>query len=161
MPITFNADEIFGMAEQIERNGAAFYRRSARSIPSASELLLRLAAMEDQHFAVFSRMHQEVNAREAEPLAADPEAEAALYIKDMADGRIFDLKKDPSETLKKDATFEDVLRKALDIEKDSIVFYLGIKDATGKKEGKAKIEAIIKEEMRHLTDLSKELKKIA
>ncbi len=29
MPQRFNADEIFEIAEQIERNGAAFYRRAA------------------------------------------------------------------------------------------------------------------------------------
>ena len=29
MPITFNADEIFEMAEEMERNGAWFYRRAA------------------------------------------------------------------------------------------------------------------------------------
>jgi len=29
MPQRFNEDEIFEIAEQIERNGAAFYRRAA------------------------------------------------------------------------------------------------------------------------------------
>jgi len=51
MGYDFNADEIFEMAEQIERNGASFYRKSAESIddPAEKKLLLDLAAMEDEH----------------------------------------------------------------------------------------------------------------
>jgi len=51
----FNADEIFEMAEQIERNGAKFYRRAAEQVtsPDGSELLLNLAVMEDVHEKTF------------------------------------------------------------------------------------------------------------
>ena len=31
MPITFNANEIFEMAEEMERNGARFYRKAAEN----------------------------------------------------------------------------------------------------------------------------------
>jgi len=45
MSITFNADEIFEIAEEIERNGAKFYRDAAQNAKNASikELLLDLA----------------------------------------------------------------------------------------------------------------------
>ena len=51
MSITFNADEIFEMAEQIERNGAKFYREAAENASDADvkEMLLSMAAMEDGH----------------------------------------------------------------------------------------------------------------
>ena len=44
MSITFNADEIFEMAEQIERNGATFYREAAGNTLDADvkEMLLSL-----------------------------------------------------------------------------------------------------------------------
>ena len=32
MAITFSMDEIFAMAERIERNGVAFYRKAAKGV---------------------------------------------------------------------------------------------------------------------------------
>ncbi len=62
MAITFNADEIFEMAEQIERNGARFYRDAAAQITDAEnkEFLESLGEMEDTHLAIFSAMRTEV-----------------------------------------------------------------------------------------------------
>ena len=44
----FNVDEIYEIAEQLERNGAKFYRQAARIAPNdkARELMNSLAAME-------------------------------------------------------------------------------------------------------------------
>ena len=58
MSITFNADEIFEMAEQIERNGAAFYREAAgiTSDADVKEMLLSLAAMEEGHQKTFAQI---------------------------------------------------------------------------------------------------------
>ena len=58
MPMPFNADEVFEMAEQIEVNGARFYRASADKFPALKELLLELAAMEDDHQKTFAAMHE-------------------------------------------------------------------------------------------------------
>ena len=44
MSMPFNADEVFEMAEQIERNGGKFYRAAAKKFPEVSKLLLNLAA---------------------------------------------------------------------------------------------------------------------
>ena len=49
MAIPFNADEVFEMAEQIERNGGMFYRAAADKFPAVRELLLKLAKWEDDH----------------------------------------------------------------------------------------------------------------
>lgn len=46
---------------------------------------------------------------------------------------------------------------AIGLEKDSIVFYLGMKEAVPQRSGRDKIEGIIKEEMRHMATLSREL----
>ena len=48
MSVAPTADEIFEMAEQIERNGARFYRRAAQGFTDsrAGRRLLDLAAME-------------------------------------------------------------------------------------------------------------------
>ena len=69
----------------------------------------------------------------------------------------FDLKKDPSEQLRGKETVEDILKMAIEAEKNSIVFYLGLKDFVPSKAGKDKVEEIIKEEMSHIAVLNRKL----
>ena len=159
MGIQFSADEIFEMAEQIERNGAKFYHKAADGVDDKSEasILLDLAAMEEDHEKTFAAMRKELSGGEVEPTAFDPQGEAALYLQAFADGHVFDPKADPSEKLTGKETFDDILRIAIGLEKDSIVFYLGIRDAVKKKQGKEKVDDIIKEEMSHVSGLSKQL----
>jgi rubrerythrin len=159
MGIHFNADEIFEMAEQIERNGAKFYRKAAKSADDAGtrEVLLELAAMEDDHERTFASMRAELSSEERLPVTFDPEGEAALYLQAMADGYVFDIRSDPSELLTGKETLADILRTAIGLEKDSIVFYLGIRDMVPERLGKEKVNDIIKQEMSHITILSKKL----
>ncbi|MBL7153969.1 MAG: rubrerythrin, partial [Phycisphaerae bacterium] len=67
MPMPFNADEVFEMAEQIEVNGARFYRAAAKKFPALDQMLLELAAMEDEHQRTFAAMRAELSAAEQEP----------------------------------------------------------------------------------------------
>jgi rubrerythrin len=159
MSIHFNADEIFEMAEQIERNGAKFYRKVAGKTEEAGvrQMLMDLAAMEDQHEKTFASMRAELSAEDRTPVTFDPEGEAALYLQAMADGYVFDIRADPSETLTGEETTPEVLRIAIGLEKDSIVFYLGIREMVRATLGKDKIDRIIKEEMGHVRDLSHKL----
>ena len=52
---------------------------------------------------------------------------------------------------------KNILKEAILAEKDSIVFYLGMKDFVPEKFGKNRIEKIIKEEMGHIKLLSNQL----
>lgn len=159
MSLDFNADEIFKMAEQIERNGARFYRKAADGTDDthSEQMLLDLAAMEDNHEKLFSLMRQDLSKAEREETTFDPYGEAAVYLRAMADGAVFDVKGDPSERLTGGETMEEILKIAIGLEKDSIVFYLGLKELVPERLGKPKVEAIIKEEMKHITDLNKTL----
>jgi rubrerythrin len=159
MSILFSADEILRVAEQIERNGARFYRRASHGFTDARarQLLLDIAAMEDQHEKVFAAMREELLQQEREPRVPDPYGEAILYVQGMADGHVFDVRKDPSERLTGKETMEDILRTAIGLEKDSIVFYLGIKEMVPERLSKQRIDDIIKEEMGHIAVLSKEM----
>ena len=158
MGMPFNADEVFEMAEQIERNGARFYRAAAKKFPQVSQLLSNLAAMEDEHENTFAAMRAELSATEAEPIVFDPDGQAQMYLRVMADEHVFNMKADPSEKLADKKSPEEVLKMALGIEKDSIAFYVGLKEAVPRKAGKDKIEGIIKEEMVHITTLNKKMK---
>ena len=154
MGVPFNADEIFEMAGQIERNGAKFYRAAAEKFPAVREALLDLAAMEDDHEKTFAAMRAELSA--GEPVF-DPDGEAQMYLRAMADGHVFDVKAEPVEQLAGKDTAEDVLKMAIGLEKDSIAFYVGLKEGVSHKVGKARVEAIIKEEFEHIATLSEKL----
>ena len=157
MSMPFNADEVFEMAEQIERNGGKFYRAAAKKFPEISKLLLELAAMEDKHLKTFSNMRADLSGTELEEPVFDPDGQAQMYLRVMADGHVFDVKADPVEKLANKDTPEDVLKMAIGLERDSIAFYVGLKEAVSNKAGKDKVEDIIKEEMGHVVILNQKL----
>jgi len=157
MPMPFNADEIFEMAQQIERNGAKFYRAAAKKISSLKETFLELANMEDEHLQTFTDMRSNLSATEKEPLVFDPDSQAAMYLQVMANGHVFDIKTDPTRQLIGKKTAEDILKMAIGLEKDSVVFYIGLKECVSRKAGKDKLEAIIAEEMSHIVILGDKL----
>ena len=52
---------------------------------------------------------------------------------------------------------EEILKTAIGLEKDSIVFYTGIREMVSEKMGKNKVNDIINEEIGHIVDLSNQL----
>jgi rubrerythrin len=150
----FNVDEIFEMAEQIERNGAKFYRAAAKKIPAAKQALVELASMEDEHLRTFAAMRTQLSEGEHEPLVFDPDGQAQMYLQVMADRHVFDVKTNPVKLLTGRKTPWDILRMAIGYEKDSIVFYTGLKECVSRKAGKDKVEAIIAEEIGHIRKIA-------
>jgi rubrerythrin len=153
MMYDFNADDIFEMAEQLERNGAAFYRTAAESVTDATakEFLQSLAAMEDDHEKTFAGMRAQLGADEKTSTVFDPEGESLGYLRALADTRVF-FEKEIDTT-----SMEAILKDAITAEKDSIVFYLGMRDMVPEGKGRNRMDDIIKEEMGHIRLLSKEL----
>jgi rubrerythrin len=141
------------MAEQLERNGHQFYREAAQKTdnPEYKKLLVELAEMEVQHEKTFVDLRSELSGNEKTSTVFDPQNESALYLRALADTKVF-FEKEIDFSSKK-----SVLKAAILAEKDSIVFYLGIKEMVPEKYGKDKLDEIIKEEMGHIKILSKEL----
>ena len=161
--LDFSADEIFEMAQQVERNGARFYRRAASLAKAAgnSPFFLKLAAMEDAHEKVFARMREELTPAERMKRTPDPENQGPAYLRAWADSQVFNVRSDPAERITGGEGPEDILRMAIGLEKDSIVFYLGMKNAVPERMGKGRVEEIIQEEMRHIDLLSRELQTLS
>lgn len=149
----FNAEEILEMAERIEKNGYDFYKKAAEDVKDEEikRFLLDLAEMELKHEVSFQEMKAALSSGEKADAVFDPDDEAALYIQALADTRVFFEKKIDTSSV------QEVLKEAIIAEKESIVFYLGIRDMVPDNAGKAKINAIIKEEMSHIQIISAKL----
>ena len=159
MSITFNADEVFEMAEEIERNGAKFYRETANKVSDADvkKMLQELATMEDGHEKTFAQMRTELSGQEKESATFDPDNEVAQYLQTLADFHGTEGKVSPTEMLTGQESMAEILKIALQAEKNSIAFYVGIKDLVPNKAGKDKIQAIIIEEMAHVSTIGGKL----
>jgi rubrerythrin len=158
MAISFNMDEIFEMAEQIERNGASFYREAAKKAfdGAVQKKFIDLASMEDGHLKIFQEMRKELSPEDREQSTFDPENEAAMYLQAMADTHGAEGKKDRRTKLTGQESIQEIFELAVDAEKNSIVFYTAIKELVPVS-GIDKVEAIISEELGHLVVLKVEL----
>ena len=154
MSYDFSADDVFEMAGQLERNGAAFYRGAAEAVagdPAAQKLLLGLAEMEDDHENTFAEMRASLSGGDKASTVFDPQKDAVRYLRALADTRVFFEKTVDTTSMK------EILKAAIEAEKDAIVFYLGMKEAVPEKFGKSRLDGIIREEMGHIRMLSREL----
>jgi len=162
MAIVFNPDEIFEMAIRIENNGAAFYRKAAglQSDTKNQKFLESLAHMEDQHQKIFTEMRTTLTQKDKDPKVFDPYSEVSQYLTAMADTMGGEGSPSVTDSLTGDETLEDILRTAVGLEKDAILFYLGIKDLIPSQSGQDRIDEIIRQERRHVAQLSNLLEKL-
>ncbi len=157
MAITFNVDEIFEMAVKMSATGHVFREAAGNSTDAETRrLFLEMAAMEDGHEKIFANMRRELTADMKEPVTYDPDNQVARYLQTMADFHGMEGKAAPNQKFTGKETPEEVLRSALQAEKNSIAFYVGIKDFVPDKKGKDKIQGII-EEMMHVSTIGGKL----
>ncbi len=160
MGYAFNLDEIFAMAEEIERNGARFYRRAAdiTAEPEAKKLFTELARWEDGHERLFQHLRDDlVSAEAATPTVFDPMGDAELYLQAMAEQHVFRRDLDVETMVDQADGPKGILELALQFERDSILFFLGMKAVVPAHMGPDKVDRLINEEMGHVAYLKKQL----
>lgn len=157
MSLVFNVEEVLEIAVQIEKKGAAFYRRAADLVEDEimAKMLQSLAVMEDGHEIGFENMR--ANPDILSQLIGDPDGDVALYLRAIASGLVFPEDESPADSLGEAVSMEEIFRTALEMEQSSIAFYQAIYDAMPENLGKAKVAEIIKEERRHVVLLTCEL----
>ncbi len=162
MAYDFNVNEVFEMAIQIEVNGANFYRKAAelQQNPDNKAFLEKLARMEDKHKTTFEAMRKDISGAEKQETVFDPSNELSMYLKAMADSHGGEGDPEVADSLTGEEAMEEVINTAIGLEKESILFYLGLKDLVPAKYGHDKLDDIIKEEKLHIAQLNGFLKKI-
>ena len=124
------------------------------------DFLLKMAAMEAKHIEIFRQMRQELGDKEKESDIYDPDNQAMQYLQAMADSRGYEGRVSPTEMLTGNESIKEILEIALNAEKESVVFYYGLKSLVSEKAGKDKVEKIILEELNHISTLLKYLKEL-
>jgi rubrerythrin len=161
MVMTYTADEIYEIAEKIERNAAEFYREAAEICPNEEtcRLLLDMSEMENEHLETFQKMRERL-VEEPGLSIFDPFGRSTMYLQAIADARSWEGRINPMQALTGNETAKEIIQIAMESEKEMIVFYVGLKDLVYFKAGKDKVEEIIIEELRHISALLKKLKSL-
>ena len=158
----FSIDEIFEIAEQIERNGAKFYRSAADMTRDNEQqrLLTNLAAMEDEHERTFAGLRQQLVTDLKRDTVYEADDSAAQYLWAWADKAVFDMEADPFAILTSGANIEEILHVAIGREKESVVYYEGLKGGISVEDDRAKVDAIIQEELQHVAMLTRAIRQL-
>lgn len=154
-PVHFTGREIVEMAIRIEENGEKYYADAARAtkVPRLKELFGVLAEEEKRHIGVFT-CFRDLFTEDAPAEGFDPYiTEASMYLKAMADTEVFT---EPDEGAKlAEEVFDErtALDVAIQMEKDSILFYYEIQKMVRDKDREV-LDALIEQEKDHLMKLT-------
>jgi rubrerythrin len=152
----FNAHEAVKIAIRIEENGLNFYNNAAKKfLPSkTSDLFTKLAKEEVVHKNIFTKMLAELP-KETEPSVFDPDNEMDQYLQMMAGLHVF-LQDDKSvdQILDNIKDEKGALELAISFEKDSVNFYVQLKEASKDMGDKVSVDRLISEESKHVRVLS-------
>jgi rubrerythrin len=153
--------EALAAAVRVEENGASFYMKAAAGAldPETANIFSRLAAMEEEHRGYFMALVLEQEQREG-VFKSDPEGRYAASIEALADAGVSRLAASMADFFSGKRSSREATEFALAVEKDSVIFYLGLQEAVVDREEADKLGGIIKEELRHIAILSGLLKKL-
>ncbi len=149
------ADDVFAMAVRIEENGSAFYEGAAQKTQDSrvKKLFEDLAVMEQAHVTFFRALRSTQPAQLLEPPVWDPEGLAESYLQATADTHIFTVEA-ASSRLKQVGSPIQALDVALQFERDSVAFFVGLKQLIQAQDGKDEIDKLILAEMEHIRMIS-------
>lgn len=152
----FAGSEIVEIGIQIEKNGRDFYNIVAKQSKNqkAKEIFEYLAGEEEKHIAVFKKILDSVT--KYEPPESYP-GEYFAYMNALASEHMFTQKDKGRQIAKKVTSDKEAVELGIGAEKDSIVFYEGMKKVVPEYDLKL-VDELIKQEQDHLRQLS-DLKK--
>ena len=155
----FNADEIFEMGEEVERNGARFYRAAEKRFddPALKEVLRDLGDQEVDHIQTFRRLRKELVSETGVMDDFDPQGEAAAYLRAAAGNHVFLTSRSVHELVADLKTARDVLLLAIRFERDTIVFFEAMRDLVPADLGRDAVLRLIEEEHKNVKTLEERL----
>ena len=154
----FSGSEIVEIGIQIEKNGRDFYSTLEKKSKNqrASEMFKYLAGEEEKHIKIFQEILDKTEKYEPIGLYAD---EYFAYMNALASEYVFTKENKGEEIAKTIESDKEAVNMGIGFEKDSIIFYEGMKKAVPEYDLKI-VDELIMQEQRHLrilSDLKKDL----
>ena len=156
------SDDVLEIAQRIERNGVRFYIAASQmaGFGAMAASLTNLAEMEARHEKDFSDMRKRLAKGAGGALPLDPGDQTTGYLQQLVAGKFFAPAADPLDWLSGTSRPQDVLMTAIGMEKESIAFYLGVKEVVADPDDKVVVDHVISEERDHICQLSAQLAKL-
>jgi len=148
MPKLFYLNEIIKFAIEKEKESIELYKKlgDQATVEEVEDLFHTLMLEEEKHEKFYTKL-SEIAQKEQSP-GVKEDAEYDAYMQELISAS----RSVPPLSLEKLSSIKTALDYAADREKDSIVFYTGLKDYLPTHE-KEKIDVVIKEEAKHLAKL--------
>lgn len=157
----FSVLEAVEVALMMEEEGIQFYALAAKKAgdPEMKKLFATLREKEHQHIDTFRRLYSDLAAREGDPDAELwlLDTEVSSYFRAYVDTTVFPTKGSAETAIAALPGVTEILRFALRLEKDSILFYHELLASAPWPEAKALIEKVIAEERRHVVFIHEKL----
>ncbi|MCX7795725.1 MAG: ferritin family protein [bacterium] len=150
---TYSLEEIIEIAVKIEEDGVIFYETLANrtKVKGTAETYRYLAGEEKEHIAIFRSIYKDITGRKFEK--AFTEEEANLYIHSLVENRIFKNKEEMAKFVENINDEFSVIELAIQIEKDTILYYYEILEGLEDKERNL-VKEIINQEKVHIYRLT-------
>lgn len=147
----FAASEIVELGIQIEKNGLDFYNTLWKQTKNekAADVFKYLAGEEEKHIKVFQEILEKTQKYEPPKIYAD---EYTSYMSALASDYIFTQKDKGRLEAQKMKSDKEAIDTGIKFEKDSIIFYEGIKKAVPDYDHRI-IDELIAQEQDHLKQL--------
>jgi len=147
----FRASEVINFAIAIEKNGHKFYQTMAEASidEKVKQVFRRLAREEQQHILDFTHLADKVSGYD--PPESYP-GEYEDYMEALVNSHVFPQEVDPESLAKAISSDKEALDLAIRFEKDSILFFEGLKNLVSHTEVKY-IDELLRQERRHLCEL--------
>ena len=149
-----SAEEVLTMAQRAEENAATMYRKIAEKFSNESDIFKDLASMEDNHKNTFMKMQVELDQKDRSKKSPDPFSELQEYLNALADIHGGEGRPTEIDSIKGNEEISTIISRAVELEKNSILFYEEIKQFISELSGKEKVDEIIIEEKKHVVKLS-------
>ncbi len=154
-----NALEIYEIAQQMERDAAAYYQEAALGISNTEvrDLLWKLAEWELQHERKFAKMKSQM---QLELRDTDLRPSASGEYKALASLSVYALEVPLPREFTNKTSLRDVFEEAIRKKKDGIHYFEGLVNFAADKNASKQIEKVIAEEKHHLATLLESLEKL-
>lgn len=157
----FSVLEAVEVALMMEEEGIRFYALAEMKAgdPEMKKLFSFLRDREHQHIETFRRLYSDLAAREGNPDAELwlLDTEVSSYFRAVVDSTVFPTKGSAEQAVAALHGVAEILRFALRLEKESILFYHELLAGAPWPEARVLLEKVIAEERRHVVFIHEKL----